>query len=48
MVVAKALVSNEVPKYVGVQPYVVEAKHLRRAWKDIFHEAMPEYLEGKR
>lgn len=43
-VVAKALVSGEVPKYVGVQPYVVEAKQLRRAWKDIFHETMPDRL----
>lgn len=43
-VVAKALLSNDVPRYVGVQPYVVEEKQLRRAWKDIFHEGMPEKL----
>lgn len=42
LVVAKALVSADVPKYVGVQPYIVEAKQLKRAWKDIFHETMPE------
>lgn len=47
LVVAKSLVSDEVPKYVGVQPYVVEPKQLRRAWKDIFHEAMPEQMHIK-
>ena len=41
----KSLVSDDVPKYVGVQPYVVEEKQLRRAWKDIFHEPMPERLK---
>lgn len=45
LVAAKALVSTEVPKYVGVQPYIVEAKQLKRAWKDIFHEPMPEKLQ---
>lgn len=44
LVVAKSLVSEGLPKYVGVQPYVVEEKKLRRAWKDIFHEPMPEKL----
>ena len=44
LVVAKSLVSEGLPKYVGVQPYVVEKKKLRRAWKDIFHESMPEKL----
>ncbi len=45
LVVAKSLVSDRVPKYVGVQPYIVESKELRRAWKEIFHESMPEDLE---
>ena len=44
LVVAKALVNGSVPKYVGVQPYVVEPKQLRRAWKEIFHTSMPEEL----
>lgn len=44
LVVAKSLVSGGLPKYVGVQPYIVEGKQLRRAWKDIFHEQMPERL----
>lgn len=44
LVVAKSLVGGRVPKYVGVQPYIVEAKELRRAWKEIFHESMPEDL----
>ena len=44
-VVAKSLLSNDVPKYVGVQPYVVDAKQLGRAWKDIFHEGMPEEIK---
>ena len=44
-VVAKSLLSNDVPKYVGVQPYVVDAKQLGRAWKDIFHEGMPEEMK---
>ena len=42
-VVAKSLVSEEqLPKYVGVQPYQVEPKQLRLAWKEIFHESMPD------
>ena len=45
LVAIKSLVSDDVPKYVGVQPYVVEEKQLRRAWKDIFHEPMPERLK---
>ena len=45
LVVAKSLVSDGIPKYVGVQPYIVEGKQLRRAWKDIFHEPMPERLK---
>ena len=44
-VVAKSLLSNDVPKYVGVQPYVVDSKQLGRAWKDIFHEGMPEEMK---
>lgn len=44
LVVAKALVNETVPKYVGVQPYVVEPKQLRRVWKEIFHTSMPEEL----
>ena len=44
-VVAKSLVSDEpLPKYVGVQPYQVEPKQLRLAWKEIFHESMPDRL----
>lgn len=41
LVVAKSLVSDKVPKYVGVQPCVVEPEQLRRAWKEVFHEPMP-------
>ena len=47
LVVAKSFVSSEIPKYVGVQPYIVEGKQLRRAWKDIFREPMPEGVKGK-
>ena len=44
-VVAKSLVSDDaLPKYVGVQPYQVEPKQLRLAWKEIFHETMPDKL----
>ena len=44
-VVAKSLVSEEqLPKYVGVQPYQVEPTQLRLAWKEIFHESMPDRL----
>ncbi|MDO4260475.1 MAG: LacI family DNA-binding transcriptional regulator [Eubacteriales bacterium] len=39
---AKSLVDESVPKYVGVQPYAIEPGQLRRAWKEIFHESMPE------
>ena len=39
---AKSLVSDSVPKYVGVQPYMVEPKQLGRAWKEIFHTPMPD------
>ena len=45
LVAAKSLVSEGLPKYVGVQPYVVEGKELRHAWKDIFHESMPERVK---
>ena len=45
---AKSLVSDSVPKYVGVQPYMVEPKQLGRAWKEIFHTAMPAALEKPR
>ena len=45
LVAAKSLVSEGLPKYVGVQPYVVEGKELRHAWKDIFHEPMPERVK---
>lgn len=38
LVVAKSLVSEDVPKYVGVQPCTVEPEQLRRAWKEVFHE----------
>lgn len=37
---AKSLVSDFVPKYIGVQPYVVEPQGLKRAWRDIFHKQM--------
>lgn len=43
-VVAKSLVSDSVPKYVGVQPYSIEPKELERAWKEVFHQAKPEKL----
>jgi len=43
--VAKALVSNETFKFVGVQPYVVKPKQLIKAWKDILHETIPSDLE---
>ena len=46
LAVAKSLVSDKVPKYIGVQPYVVHEKQLKRAWKDIFFEALPEELGG--
>lgn len=38
LAVAKSLVSDSVPKYIGVQPYMVEPEQLRRAWKEVFHE----------
>ena len=47
LAVAKSLVSDQVPKYIGVQPYVVHEKQLSRAWKDIFFEALPEELGEK-
>ncbi len=40
LVVAKSLISDDVPKYVGVRPYIVEPQQLRRAWKDIFYDNM--------
>jgi ribose transport system substrate-binding protein len=43
---AKALLGDERYKYIGVSPYVVEPKNLGRAWKDIFHERMPDTLEA--
>ena len=45
LVLAKSLVSDDLPKYVGVQPYVVMPEELQRAWKDIFHVEAPEELK---
>ena len=44
LAVLKSLVSNDVPKYIGVQPYIVNINHLKQAWKDIFYEALPSDL----
>ncbi|MCI6699619.1 MAG: LacI family DNA-binding transcriptional regulator [Lachnospiraceae bacterium] len=41
LVVAKSLVSSDVPKYVGVQPYIVTPDELQKSWIDIFHEEIP-------
>lgn len=45
MATAKALVSTDTYKYIGVQPYVVKPKQLIKAWKEILHEPIPEDLE---
>lgn len=45
MATAKALVSSDTYKFIGVQPYVVKPKQLIKAWKDILHEPIPEDLE---
>lgn len=45
LAVAKSLVSDQVPKYIGVQPYSVNVKNLKHAWKDIFFESLPKELE---
>lgn len=44
LAVAKSLVSDYVPKYIGVQPYIVNEKQLKHAWKDIFFESLPKEL----
>ena len=46
LAVAKSLVSDNVPKYIGVQPYVANEKQFKRAWKDTFFEARTEALGG--
>ena len=43
---AKALLGKENYKYIGVQPYVVESKNLRKAWKEITLEPAPPEIEG--
>lgn len=48
LVVAKSLVCDNVPKYVGVQPYIVYPKQLRRAWKDVMHEQLPSDIPNKK
>lgn len=45
MATAKALVSSETYKFIGVQPYVVKPKQLIKAWKEILHEPIPDDLE---
>ncbi len=40
-VVAKSLISQDIPRYVGVQPYTIKPDSLQRAWKDIFHSDPP-------
>jgi len=44
LVVAKALTGAKVPKYVGVQPYIVYPNQLGRAWRDVMHETLPKEL----
>lgn len=38
LAVEKTLLGEEVPKYIGVQPYTVEPQGLNRAWRDVFHK----------
>ena len=45
LVLAKSLVSDNLPKYVGVLPYIVVPSELQRAWKDIFHTDLPDELK---
>lgn len=44
LAVAKSLVNGTVPKYLAVQPCVVNHHQLHRVWKEIFHEPLPEML----
>lgn len=41
LTVAKSLVCDDIPKYIGVQPYIVNGKQLSHDWKYIFHESVP-------
>ena len=45
LVLAKSLVSDNLPKYVGVRPCAVVPEELPRVWKDIFHADMPDSLK---
>ena len=45
LIVAKSLVSNDIPKYIGVPPYSVKPKNMVKAWKEILHESIPLTLE---
>lgn len=42
---AKALINKDKHKYIAVQPYIVEAKNLLKAWKDIMSEPAPTDIE---
>ena len=44
VVVAKALTGGNVPKYVGVQPYIVYPNQLGRSWRDVMHEVLPQEI----
>lgn len=46
--VAKSLIGQEPPRYIGVQPYTVKPDSLERAWKDIFHAEIPIEIEDLR
>ena len=35
-VLAKSLVSEDIPKYIAVQPYLIRENQLKQAWQNIF------------
>lgn len=44
-VLAKSLVSEDIPKYIAVQPYLIKDNQLKQAWQNIFFEKLPMELE---
>ena len=44
-VLAKSLVSEDIPKYIAVQPYLIRENQLKQAWQNIFFEKLPMELE---
>jgi hypothetical protein len=47
LVTAHVLLGKKEIKYVGVEPCIVLAKNLRKAWSEILHLPEPDFLKSR-